>query len=1513
MPEPIEEQLGFDISSALQGIASIDDALQQVTQSFQVGLAQALETLTSVGADVAPLADTLDVAGLGPAIDTAITDAASQPQTVALDGDPAGISSAIDDATAVSPIVDVGADTTLAQGHIDELTATPIEIPVTADTTEAQQQISDLGQSATDASAGVDSLSGGVEILKAGTGLASGEVESLGGVISNISPAAAEAVGGMAALAASIGAIVTLAADAQAQNARFAATFGTLADAVRNINVGGLRIDLKDLGAQSGTTNADLEATASRIGQLGKTSGAADGAIVSTTQKLLALGATVAVNNPRLGDAAAVTDRLGNALARGGRSLGVFGIGLTSAQITTEALKESGKSAASELTQFDKITAGATLAVRQFGGTLGKEFVNGSQNAQVQFRALKVSVEEALSAIGQPLVAPVLQVLTDLTPIATSAGGAIGGLAQVAIPLVQSLVTTLGPVAPLLDAFATGLGTVGDTLQTIPAPLRVLGIELGILAIAGRAAATSFVASGLIFASSPFGAAVLGITGAITALGLFSDHTKQATADTTTLANAFGRVSDSSTTFTGTLTGLNKAIDDYLKAQLQAGDVGNRVVETTNRIGLTNDDLRRGLLLSGAAFDAWEVKITNAALAAGASDKQSNALFDTLEQGRTALQGSAAGALEAAVNNKILTQSEVDLIAARHTRKFTTDAGTTSETDFIAVLAQEAAKIDAGTAALQAHAAVTFQGADSQKAFAESVRLGTVTLKDAKAVADQYGLSLDQATQAIQNTEAAQDRAAAATVQRTAAYRDLVDQIALGRIGELDAQFQLRAMGFTADGAAAAYKSLGSTIASSLQTADSSIHTAKDAAQKWQQDITAAFTKVADDVKNHTGNIKADLASLAADQDPKKFADNLIQQSADVAAFQANLKKLVAEGFGDLAGFITTLNPDIAAPLARAVASDRSKAEMDAAAFELFGASKAGFDRWKAQNAAALGFDLGAQIAPGITAGAAPVGDAAEAIAGQVTERFHPNFDRGIHSTTTAAAAALAADPTIGQAAGEAGLRAVASFADAFGPLSAGAAARVALQGAHDAIQRDPTLAVASGKKGDETSGAFKPKIDAATKKAFDQAAVIIPQLTNIATAAGTAGHAVGVAFDTGMVQGITERTGEVITAAASVAAQAEAAAKKKLGITSPSKVGIEIGHLFVQGIAIGLGDTTGIASAGANLAVTVSNSAALTSLGASVTSSVVAGFNDPATVEAAVKTLQALVAKAAKNAAQTAATTAASSFASGIISGLPDAGTAISTFSQNVSQAAATQTAAFNAVHAAYQKYAEDLRKKAPTATLGADLQTIATTAKDLGVAQHALAVASNPAQFVKNLRAQTAANEQFQANLRKLIRLGDTDLANQLAQAGPTAAGKLAASLASKPALARTAEAAIDHAAQFSKSYQAFLEKQFAPEVHTLAAQIGQQTGAALNAGISVNGVVSPIAAIGQHVVAAGTPNTPVTQPSVAASQTLNLELAIELPDGTILNAKQTVKVPATAAELARIKMRTKAAVIA
>ena len=311
--------------------------------------------------------------------------------------------------------ITVAADTSAAEAAIESVPDG--EADLTVNTDQAEQGLDEVKDKIDETTSSTNTLGDAAQGALSGMGGLGG---AAGGAASALGSSAV--AGGAAAAGLFTFAQAGLEAAGAAQRFDFIA--GPMADQLGSIDVGGLSGDIGELALKLGSSDeAMLNATASFV-SFAESTGASDAQIVTASDNINALALRAVALNPALGDAGEVATRLTNALARGGRPLTQFGIGLTSAEINARAMADTGKENVAELTQFEKAAAGAEIAVERLGSSMGSDFAAGAENAQTQWNRMTESLGEAQEAIGGSM----LPAIENITEAVTELGDGIANL-----------------------------------------------------------------------------------------------------------------------------------------------------------------------------------------------------------------------------------------------------------------------------------------------------------------------------------------------------------------------------------------------------------------------------------------------------------------------------------------------------------------------------------------------------------------------------------------------------------------------------------------------------------------------------------------------------------------------------------------------------------------------------------------------------------------------------------------------------------------------------------------------------------------------------------------------------------------------------------------------------------------------------------------------------------------------------------------------------------------------------
>lgn len=1130
---PIEEQLGFDVSPALQGIGQIDDALQQVVQGFSVGLSSALETLTGLGADVPSIAESLDVAGLGPAVDAALADASA---VVPIEGDTSGVTEAIDAATDVAATVPVDADVSAAAAEIAGLEGETVQVSVEADTSAALDDIQTLGDTAGGATGNVLDLGAATQGFTAAAALGRGEASGLGAGIGLLGTTAGALAGGFAAGAATVGVFFSQAIDAQAAVQRLDESMGPLAERIENLQVGDLNADLSELALSLGSDDDALRNIAATFFNFQRGAGTAQLEASKFSETVLALSARAVALNPALGSIESVAGRLGNVLGRGGRFASQFGLDLSSVDIKARAAQNAAIGLGDGISFASLQLAGAQLALEQYGDHLEEDIARGTENPIIQLRALRQEFEEATEAIGAPLVAPIFDILTDIEPVAEQVAEVLGKLAEVTLPLLAATAPLLEPLNTTLELTADGLGAVATVIEAIPGPVLSVAAGLATLAVVlpPVVSGLSAMAAAGALSLGPGGWVLLGV-GALAALGatvgLFGDETSQATVDTTGLATAFTVTTDAAGSLDATLQSTTGTVDAYIRKQLELKTAGVSGTEILNKFGVSFSDLDSALT---GPTDQLEAFIANMRLSKDPTDDEreaviqfSQVIFDSRQQ----LEANAKASLEASVAAGTLTQAQVDaaLAAAGASENFGVDYVTALRT---LAPAQRAAE--------QATIAQRLATGELQQAFLDlkpAIADGSLTAEDAQGVADRLGISLDDAKAAVDSLSSAMD-------------------------------------------------SFVSTGLAALPSAGAAVETFASGIEAAEGRVAAAVGGTAEEAQ------KANDALVAA-FDPQRLIDAQNEQIFAIASFQNSIETLIQRGQENAAAQLIAQGPGGGgAEAALALVNDETKARAFDNGVATAAQVRDGYRQFlsdpvvKAQLSDTL-----VTLADGSVVNALPILEENAKKGGEAVVR---GFESGVPDRSDklrrfeANSGFGKFDPDLAapsrDAAVQAGQDAQEGFTEGFQP-DATAAAQVGKIPVAISANIQPAITASN-------IAALQVTLGFASGLAFDDAATqalsfLAGALTpddDTRAAAAAAGYSLGLAFASGFAGGLTGGSSGVSGAAGALASVADDAVRRRLGIDSPSKAGIDIGVQYVAGIAQGLADLSPVQQATAAL-----------------------------------------------------------------------------------------------------------------------------------------------------------------------------------------------------------------------------------------------------------------------------------------------------------------------------------------
>lgn len=637
--------LQLEITDALARIEQVGASLAAATSGIPVTLDQpdAAPITASIDDAVAAADTTVTPDAQSDGVTTSIDDAiGAADTTIPVDADITAAASEIDSLSAVSDvIVPVDADTTAADASIADVVAVAdaetATITVDADTSAADAAISATGDSASNASGGVDQLTSSLGALKGSTADATGLAAGLGSAVGSLPGPFGEAAAAGGALIGIIGGFFEAGTSLIAAEQRLTLTTGEFRQAIEQIDVGSLRTDIKGLAADTGSTIVPIDNAISRIFQLGTSSGETGQQITSTSAKIVALAGFVRASNPALGETGDIANRLTDSLARGGRALQQYGLSLAAKDILEKAQQETGRQT---VTQYEKTAAAADLLSEKLGPEFAARIAAGTENPVIQIGQIKAEFTALFEEIGKPVVAPVVSILRDLAPLGEEVGRTLGVAVEAVLPFAEDLGIVAKQAAPVLDvliAVAAPLIKLAALLNPINVALRVgdaafshiigpiesLGGALERLA-SGPVGKVESVLSGVISFAEGVGEKVSAIAGKV--------------------EDFLGGGGTSEDKFTAAVKDATKAADDQAVSTIKAAAADGTLTEAQANAALGAKDHTAALAALQPELDAHAVAVAEAASAYGP-------LFASADKGVGAL--TAVGAESATAGNAI--------------------------------------------------------------------------------------------------------------------------------------------------------------------------------------------------------------------------------------------------------------------------------------------------------------------------------------------------------------------------------------------------------------------------------------------------------------------------------------------------------------------------------------------------------------------------------------------------------------------------------------------------------------------------------------------------------------------------------------------------------------------------------------------------------------------------------------------------------------------------------------------
>jgi hypothetical protein len=527
----LEETLALDVADALAAISEVEDRMTSAASTAESAFSEAFSSALNDAQAFAELA--------GEALGEALTSGAEA------GGDSLAETLSQFDEVGVEVVVD-SAEVEAVVAEVDSLSGTT-DVTVSVDSSQVEEVVAQIDELATgiDVPVTVSADSGGTPAEAVGgvstaAGVATGGIAGLNKAAGKLIPVWGQVAIAGAGVAAVTKTMFDYAVGAEAANKRLTAAYGDQVDALQDLTtVADLSpaVDtLKELTLATGSSGAGLKTFIANQAQLGIQSGATREQLLETGKGFGLLANYVSAARPELGTADQVAAGLAGALARGGKFAAKFGLDVgATADIAARAAEQYGKPT-SELSLWEKQTAGLNIALERLGPTLGTTLDSNIDSPIIKMRSLERELKGVLSAAGEPLVDPLIAAMIALQPAVTGVAEVFGKFGGSVVPV---LATALVPIA---DA----LGAVADLFAAIPGPLigaaaafygvtRGAGMLLPLIAKIGPALSALSARIGLFATSIKFDGIVAAFGGVQKQVTLLSVANAKAAASSTAL------------------------------------------------------------------------------------------------------------------------------------------------------------------------------------------------------------------------------------------------------------------------------------------------------------------------------------------------------------------------------------------------------------------------------------------------------------------------------------------------------------------------------------------------------------------------------------------------------------------------------------------------------------------------------------------------------------------------------------------------------------------------------------------------------------------------------------------------------------------------------------------------------------------------------------------------------------------------------------------------------------------
>ena len=290
---------------------------------------------------------------------------------------------------------------------------------------------------------------------------AGGSFEKMGGTLKRVAIA-----GGVAIAAQQLGRLgsqlVSMAVDAEEAESAFKTTFGQALPQASAF--------VEEFANKAGFATGEMQQMLAVTGNVLQGIGATETESAALAESMATLAGDVASFSNATGGAPAVLQALQSALNGEREALKTYGLALSEAEVQQQALLETGKESADELTRLEKAQATMTLAYEKAGKAVG-DLDRTQDSAANTIRRIQARAKEAGTAVGGallPALEEVLPVIEDLIPAAEQAGTSI---ANFFASFSGTAAGGIGAIPDLIDGISIALNSVRNVGAGVTAAL----------------------------------------------------------------------------------------------------------------------------------------------------------------------------------------------------------------------------------------------------------------------------------------------------------------------------------------------------------------------------------------------------------------------------------------------------------------------------------------------------------------------------------------------------------------------------------------------------------------------------------------------------------------------------------------------------------------------------------------------------------------------------------------------------------------------------------------------------------------------------------------------------------------------------------------------------------------------------------------------------------------------------------------------------------------------------------